>query len=777
MSYIVVIVESPAKCKIIESYLGSGYKCIASYGHLQQLKSLNDIDISNNFKPNFIPIDTKLQQINKIKQLIKPSKEVILATDDDREGEAIAWHICQLFNLSVNNTKRIIFHEVTKPAITKAINNPTTINISLVNAQLGRQILDLIVGYKISPILWKQISHTMKLSAGRCQTPALRLVYDNYIDINNSPGTKSYNTTGYFTCKNLPFVLNHNFEHEEQILEFLKDTINFTHILICDNPKESVRKSPQPFTTSTLQQTSSNELHISPKNTMLICQKLYEAGYITYMRTDSKIYSKDFVNKTIEYININYGKEYCCQNPNILTDSAISKTKSSKNKTKNDDVKAQEAHEAIRPTNINLTKIPDTLDFTTKEQKLYYLIWKNTIESCMCDAIFKTILARISAPQTYEYRYICESLIFLGWKIIDYNIKQDMVVDSTKKMAYEYLPKIISTTILYKKINCNFTLKDLKSHYSEAKLVQLLEQNGIGRPSTFSSLIEKIQERGYVKCENIKGKTITCNNFTLENDEIVTIENKKEFGNEKNKLVIQPIGILVIELLIQKYPTIFDYDYTKYMEDILDIIAKGTQEYHILCRECLEQINSINNTTHLNNSEHIKIDEHHIYMIGKHGPVIKSSLNNKTEFISVKTDIDLIKLKNREYKLEDIIQTSFNKVLGKYQNKDLTLKKGKFGLYVTWDNNKKSINDINICEDNIMLEDVIHYMNQTITNNNILREISKEVSIRTGNYGDYIFYKTNKMTKPKFIKLNNFDGDYLTCPSDKIVDWVNNNCK
>ena len=330
MSYTLVIVESPAKCQKIENYLGPGYKCIASFGHLQELRSLKDIDISNNFIPNFTAIDSKQKQINKIKQCLIHTKEVILATDDDREGEAISWHICKLFNLSTETTKRIIFHEITKPAINKAIKNPTTLNMNIVNAQFGRQILDLLVGFKISPILWEQISRTKNLSAGRCQTPALRLVYENQQDIDNSPGTKSYNTTGYFTDKNIPFILNYNYNNEESMISFLEDSTEHNHTLICDKAKDSIRKAPTPFTTSTLQQTSSNELHISPKDTMQICQKLYEGGYITYMRTDSKIYSKDFVNSTMKYIESNYGNEYINKNIEILTDSSAKINKKKK---------------------------------------------------------------------------------------------------------------------------------------------------------------------------------------------------------------------------------------------------------------------------------------------------------------------------------------------------------------------------------------------------------------------------------------------------------------
>jgi DNA topoisomerase-1 len=775
MSYTLVIVESPAKCQKIENYLGPGYKCIASFGHLQELKSLKDIDISNNFMPNFNPIESKQKQINKIKQLLTYSKEVILATDDDREGEAISWHICKLFNLSTETTKRIIFHEITKPAITKAINNPTTINMNIVNAQFGRQILDLLVGYKISPILWSQISRTKNLSAGRCQTPALRLVYENQLDIDNSPGTKSYNTIGYFTDKIIPFSLNYNYDNEEKMVLFLENTTEHNHILSCDKPKESIRKSPTPFTTSTLQQTSSNELHISPKDTMQICQKLYEGGYITYMRTDSKIYSKDFVDTTIQYITSNYGNEYITNNIEALTNSSIKTKKSNKKETDNI---AQEAHEAIRPTNITIKNLPEESDFNNREKKLYYLIWKNTLESCMADAVFKTMLARISAPQSHEYRYTSELLVFLGWKIIDYNTKKELVIDNTKKMAYEYLPKITNKTLIYKKIISKFSLKDLKSHYTEAKLVQLLEQKGIGRPSTFSSLIEKIQQRGYVKKENIKGKTIKCSDFELENDEILETETEREFGNEKNKLIIQQTGLIVIKLLIEKYSSIFNYEYTKTMEDYLDIIAKGDKKYFELCSSCLKEIDTINNTINNNNREDIKIDNNHTFMIAKHGPVIKKNNNGKTEFISIKKDINIDKLKNGNYKLEEIIEdNTLDKILGKYQNNNILLKKGKFGLYITWGENKKSINDININENDIKLEDVIDYITNSKNNTNILRDISKDISIRKGQYGHYIFYKTSNMNKPRFIKLNDFKEDYLNCDVNLIISFVKEKIK
>ena len=769
MPYKLVIVESPAKCEKIESYLGSEYKCIASFGHLQELKSLKDIDINNNFQPRFTPIQSKSKQIDYIRSKIRNAEEVILATDDDREGEAISWHICNLFNLSVTTTKRIIFHEITKPALLYSINNPTFLNMNIVNSQFGRQILDILVGYKITPILWEKISRTKKLSAGRCQTIALRLVYDRQNEINNSKGVKSYNTTGYFTDKNIPFTLNHNFEDEKQLVKFLEDSKTHSHSLLIENPKDSSRHPPLPFNTSTLQQSASNEYHFSPKITMQLCQKLYESGYITYMRTETKKYSSDFIKSATEFITNTYGINYVNSTINSI-----------KMEESNNTSQQSQPHEAIRPTNISLT--PTSIDLNKQEKQMYNLIWKNTIESCMSNALFKTLLVKISAPQKYEYSYCCESIVFLGWKLIAYNTNKNSAIDATKTMAYEYLPKITNKILPYKKIVSKLALKSIKSHYGEACLINILEEKGIGRPSTFSSLIEKIQNRGYVKLENITGQLIACKDYYLETNTISEVQEERQFGNEKNKLVIQNTGILVIELLLKLYPTLFDYEYTKNMESNLDIIAHGNKNYWELCLDCLREINSSNSSNRSKSSvksEDIIIDKNHVYMIGKYGPVIKCLTSNPATFISVKPNIDLNKLKNQEYKLEDIIEktTILNKVLGQYNGVDVILKKGKFGLYISWEKNKKSLNNINIDESKIVLEDVVKIIeNNKSSNENILREISKEISIRKGkgSYGDYIFYKTSKMSKPKFIKLNKFKEDYLTCPSINIINYINN---
>ena len=311
-----VIVESPAKCKKIEQYLGPGYKCLASYGHLRELPSLKNIDIENNFAPTYTIVDNaiKKKQIEILKKAVKNSDEVILALDGDREGEKIAYCVAQIFKLDVNKTKRITFNEITETAIQNAIKNPRTINMDIVYAQQARQILDILVGFKVSPMLWKFIS-TAKgkenaLSAGRCQTPALRLIYDNEQDIKSAEQKKVYNTTGYFTNLNLAFELSPQgkYESEDEIIDFLDGSAEFSHIYTCSKPVKTFKSPPEPFTTSRIQQTASNELHYSPKETMRVCQLLYEGGFITYMRTDSKTYSKEFIDLTKEYIRNTYLK-------------------------------------------------------------------------------------------------------------------------------------------------------------------------------------------------------------------------------------------------------------------------------------------------------------------------------------------------------------------------------------------------------------------------------------------------------------------------------------
>ena len=806
MTYILVIVESPAKCEKIEKFLGAGYKVIGSYGHITHLSNLDQIDIKNNYKPSFAIIETKQAQIEKMRKAIKGAKEVILATDDDREGEAIAWHIAQVFGLALETTKRIVFHEITERAIKHALTNPRTLNLELVYAQQARQILDLIVGFTITPLLWKYIVSNTKnaLSAGRCQTPALRLVYDNYKEIQESPGKLSFNSCGYFTSKNIQFTLNKNFDSHDTIRDFLEQSKTHKHSLTKAKERELIKNPPVPFTTSGLQQAANNGMHISPKDTMMLAQKLYEGGYITYMRTDSKVYSEDFIEQSKNYISEKYRHEYihpeihkliqnkdkCISNAGEIEEvkevesksksKTKSKTKSNKEKTESaTNNNAQEAHEAIRPTHIELENIPDNEEtFSAKHRKLYKLIWTNSLESMMAPAKYLQLVVNINAPHDSIYKYCAEENIFLGWKA---------VCGIEEEKYYTYFKNMKEDAISYKKITCKQTLKELKSHYSEAHLVQLLEQKGIGRPSTFSSLLEKIQERNYVTKQNVDGKKMEIIDYTLIDNTIVQEHGAKEFGNEKNKLVITQTGIFVIEFLIKYFNKLFDYDYTKSMEDELDNIAHGTKKYYELCDECYGFINDLIKTNNLaansnsaNGQEKIQItiDSKHTYLIGKNGPTIKYTKEDGTlGFYGVKKDIELTKLKAGHYKLDELIETKEenSKLLGSFQEQAVYLKKGKYGYFLECGELRKSLNTvkINVPIKEIKIEDALTILTERASEgNSLVRKISNDLAIRKGKYGDYIFYKTETMKKPQFLKLNEFNDDYTSCSLDFLKSWI-----
>lgn len=775
-----VIVESPAKCKKIEEYLGPGYKCVASYGHLRNIPSIKNIDIENNFKPTYSIIDEpiKKRQIEFLKKEIKNANEVILASDMDREGEMISYSLIDLFNLPLN-TKRIAFNEITEQALRSAVQNPRTIDMDLVQAQQARQILDVLVGFKVSPVLWKLIAtpkgKQKSLSAGRCQTPALKLVYDNQQDINQSVERKVYNTTGYFTNSNLPFDLTPNgkIEDEDCMINFLDESADFSHVYSCSQPSKIYKQPPEPFTTSRLQQVASNEQHYSPKETMRICQLLYEGGYITYMRTDSKVYSMDFINIASEYITNTYSKPYFNNQLLIAPDNHLDKPKKT-NKQAKKDILRQEAHEAIRPTNISLRELPGEMD--SKERRMYKLIWTNTLESCMVPASYYSVTANITAPSDMKYSYSSELLDFPGWKIVENKVSRD-------NNEYQYLQTIKRDSIIpYKKITSKVSIKGIKMHYTEAKLVQMLEEKGIGRPSTFSSLVDKIQERGYVKKEDIKGKEIVCKDLELEDGEICEIETKREFGNEKSKLVIQPLGTIVMEFLDKHFNPLFNYHYTNLMEESLDKIAKGELIWYDVCSSCNKQLDELINDVKHETKIEFQIDEHNTYMIGKYGPVIKcveeKEGKEEVSFKPIKKDIDISKLESGEYKLNDIVSTEKTHnsqfIVGQYEGKDLILRKGKFGIYVSWGENSRNLKELgNKPIENISFQEIVEILEK---GSNIIREINSSVSIRKGPKGDYLFYKNSKMKKPQFYDIKHFidetKEDYKICNLTIVKSWI-----
>jgi DNA topoisomerase-1 len=813
-SYKLVIVESPAKCSKIESFLGAGYKCVASFGHIRELDNsfINIKKIDSSFKPAFTLMESKKQQIAKLRKMISEASDVFLASDDDREGEAISWHICDTFKLSIKDTKRIVFHEITESAIKKAIVNPRRIDMNIVYAQQARQVLDMIVGYKISPLLWKKISQHKKtgLSAGRCQTPALRIVYDNQREIDTSPSKQVYTTTGYFTSKNLDFTLNHQHESAEEMSAFLEESLNHEHIYKCGEIRNVTKKSPIPFTTSGLQQMASSELRISPKDTMSACQKLYEGGYITYMRTDSVVYSEEFLEKAEKYICKTYGEKYYKSLNNTESEDIQSecrekekekpKTKAKDKKKKDTEVdeKEESAHEAIRPTDIELVEVDKEIG--NKEVRIYHLIRRNTLESCMEAAIYKGVTATVSAPKNGVvvstllsplYKYSTEQVVFPGWKIVDGYEKESP--------SFTYLQTLKSGSVLnYKKITSKVGLKNSKSHYTEATLVQLLEKNGIGRPSTFASLVEKIQEREYVLKEDVKGKTVECMDFVLEGEELLENKTKREMGNEKGKMVIQPTGTLVLEFLLKHFDKLFNYEYTKTMEDALDLVSKGEKEWYELCNDCLIDITSVLSEVEDEEDENIniKIDETHTYMIGKYGPVVKcreieidggkeiknskKTKDSAVTFKKVKPDLDIGKLKRGEYTLNEILSTetkTYTKEIGQHQGHPIYLKNGQYGFYIEWRDIRKAYKEEDA--EAITLEEAIELLSKNesalLT---IVRKVDDTTSIRTGKYGDYIFHKKKTMKTPKFYKLDDFVKDngknasYRSCDLSLLTTWI-----
>jgi len=746
-----VIVESPAKCKKIESYLGDGYKCIASFGHITNIKNgLKDIDIQNGFTPKFSLLENKSKNINVLRKQIQKSQEVILATDDDREGEAIAWHICKEFNLPLNSTKRIIFNEITKPALKHAIENPKLVDLNKVNAQQARQILDLLVGFTISPILWKHITRKKQLSAGRCQTPALRIIYDNDIDIKNKPGKIVYVTN--LKYKELDFQLNNNFEKEKEVELFLKENIDFKHVLKVKNGKQDIQKKPpNPLTTSVLQQKASNELGFSPKRTMQTAQKLYEGGHITYMRTDSSKYSENFIKDCTKFIKKKYDKKYVSQNVSKLS-----------NKTKKEkDGLSQDAHEAIRPTHIE-KEILENMD--VGQNNLYKLIRNITLESCMINAVYKNVNTSITAPNSLLYKNNQEQVVEPGWKIV----RGYKEINQYYIFLYSKLDKKL--IVNYKSIQSVAHLKDKKCHLTEARLIQILETKGIGRPSTFSNIITKIQDREYVKKMDVSGKKITTNDFTLIKKKIEKKEITKEFGNEKNKLVLQPTGKIVLEFLIKHFDSLFIYDYTKNMEDLLDEVSNGRNQKEIICSSIYSELNKLSKNINSNHREMFQIDEFHVYMIGKYGPVIKKEKDGETTFISVKKDLDVEKIKNNSYRLEEMIQQQQqHTILGTYKDNDVYLKKGKFGFYINHNGKNYSIKHIKKNPSQIKIKDIENILNGKNTNSGIILQVNDDISIRKGKFGPYIFYKKESMKKPRFLKLKKTWKQY---DKKELLDWI-----
>ena len=751
-----VIVESPSKCEKIEGYLGSQYKCIASKGHIRELKGLTSIKVKENYKPIFSISPSKSTHVEWMKKVLNqfPKSNIILASDDDREGEAIAWHICEVFALPVDKTQRIVFHEITKSAIEKAVSSPGLINMNLVKAQHARQVLDILVGFKISPLLWKYLYNNKDngLSAGRCQTPALRLVYDK--EMEKKGISQSYKTIGNFTSRDIDFVLSNNYENEENLVEFLEKSKKYEYKMSLGSPLEVTIAPPKPFSTSSLLQAASNNLNMSPKETMMHSQSLYQGGFITYMRTESIKYSQEFIERIGSLIVDRYGDKYKGNTKDITNFNNI------------------DPHEAIRVTDINV----ENLTVKDRKSSLYKLIWNNTYESCMATAIYEATQVIVTAPDKHHYRNTIEIPKFLGWKRHKEDIKENTMSQNDGKATLLYIKSLISGSgsLQYNKISSSLTFKNKHSRYSEAGLIKKLEDLGIGRPSTFATLVETITDKGYVKKKDIDNGTVRCNEYLLEKENIEKNTIEKSMGKESNKLVIQPTGILIIEFLLRYFESMFSYGYTKSMEDKLDIISNGNMdEWYTVCDECACLIKESSKPISKLTKESYKLDDIHEVVFVKYGPTIRymdEDGKHAYKKINPGLKLDLDELKSGGYTVDELTAKEEH-CIGKWEDQDVYIREGQYGRYIEYGDIKKSIASISKPTSDITMTD----LEKTIDgkpNPSILRTLNDDFSVRKGKFGPYVYYKTKQMKNPKFLNIKKFNQVYSTCATYELINWL-----
>lgn len=764
-----IIVESPSKCLKIENFLGFQYKCIASKGHLREIQKVHPA--KKDYTIDFQYVKEKIGHIQWMKSIIKQflPQHIFLGTDDDREGEAIAWHICEIFDLPVETTKRILFHEVTASALKHAVGNPTIIRMNIVKAQHARQILDRMIGFQISPVLSRLLVHdnSKYLSAGRCQTPTLRLIYDRHKEFALKKETVQYKIIGQFLQHPniLTAPLDVYIKSESEVRDFLESSKTFAHIVSLRERTTKSTVPPKPFSTSHLLQSASSLLHMSPKYTMDACQKLYQDGKITYMRTESQKYAQAFLDVTKNWIEMKFGTGFIGNLEKVAhTDK-------------------QNPHEAIRVTKLEVT-YTDYQDKRTNH--LYKLIWRRSIESCMSAYQYDSTPICIRAPIS-QYSCTMDVPIFLGWKRLGSTLEEMRETQLKLSTQVEYVKKYSEKKIPYQKIESTLFMKDLEAYYQEASIIQKLESLGIGRPSTYSMLVETIQERKYVQKQDIEGETFTGNEYILDHNGTIQMrEISKLFGASKNKMKIQELGIQAIDVLLQHFEPLFDYSYTSKMEAELDelmvnpdkSLVEICETCELMIKDCLKPMKQLMKKSY-------PIDHEHTLVFGKSGMMIKYLRENeneetsKSEYKSLKPnlEIDFQKLERGEYTLDELIELP-NDCLGTYDSESMYLKTGPYGAYVVWGTNKQSLAKYTkkLILTDITLDMVINWLKEINlkdkAKSKILREITPECSLRKGDYGHYVYYKTDAMKKPKFLNIKKCKMDLYSAEPDEILKWV-----
>ena len=664
-----VIVESPAKAKTIEKYLGKDYKVMSSFGHIRDLPKQNAIDVENGFEPTYIVSAEKKKVVADLRKYAKTVDKVWLASDEDREGEAIAWHLTEALNLKEENTERIVFHEITKGAILNAIKNPRKIDKHLVDAQQARRVLDRLVGFELSPVLWRKIK--TGLSAGRVQSVSVRLIVEKERDIVAFQSVSSYRVVADFVNNHqvvFKAELNKKFKSKEEALAFLESCKTSDFQITALEKKPAKRSPAAPFTTSTLQQEASRKLGFSVAQTMRVAQQLYESGAITYMRTDSVNLSQEALKSIREEIERAYGNEYHKQR--------VYKTKAKG---------AQEAHEAIRPT--QMINHNGNGDFN--QTRLYQLIWKRTIASQMEDAQIERTTAEITISKSPQ-KFIAKGEVIKFDGFIKAYIEGTDDEDVEEKNA---LPALTKNEMLEpKQIVATQRFSKHPARYTEASLVKKLEELGIGRPSTYAPTISTIQKRGYVEKSQLEGVVREYDRFALRDGNIKQERPTETTGADKNKMIPTDIGMVVNDYLVENFDRILDYNFTAQVESEFDKIADGQQvwnsvindfysEFHAKVEKAQETVGKVTGERELGKDP--KSGEKIIARIGRYGPMIQvgetsDDESKKPRFASIPKGKSISNITLEEA----LVLFELPKTLGEYEGKEVIVSQGRFGPYV-----------------------------------------------------------------------------------------------
>jgi DNA topoisomerase-1 len=748
-----VIVESPAKAKTIEKFLGKEYLVTSCMGHIRDLQKKDfGIDLKNNYQPKYVITNDKKKIVSQLKKLSKEAETVWLASDEDREGEAIAWHLKEVLNLDPKKIRRIVFHEITQSAIQNAIKNPRYIDENLVNAQQARRVLDRIVGFEVSPVLWKKVKPA--LSAGRVQSVAVRLIVEREREIINFKSESFFRVTAFFKVKDekgnisdLKADLSRKFSTKEEAYSFLEKCRNARFNVENVEKKPSKRSPAQPFTTSTLQQEASRKLGFSVSQTMAVAQRLYESGKITYMRTDSVNLSNLALNTAAEKIINLHGEKY-------------HKTRKYKTKSKG----AQEAHEAIRPTYIN----NESVEGTNQEKRLYELIWKRTIASQMADAKLEKTVATINISNLPE-KFIAsgEVLIFDGFLKVYMESSED---DSNNNQNGQQIipPLKINDELPLESIVATQRFSQKPPRYTEASLVKRLEDLGIGRPSTYAPTITTIQNRNYVVKEDRPGVEREYCVLQLKREKITENNKVEVYGTEKSKLFPTDVGMVVNDFLMENFDQIMDYNFTANVEKEFDDIALGDKVWNQMIDEFYKpfhgQVESVLKNSERSKGERIlgkdpKTGKQVSVKIGRYGAVAQLGETSneddkeKPQFASLRPGQHI-----ETITLEEVLKLfELPREVGEYENKKVTVNIGRFGPYVKHDNKFVSLRN----EDDpftVTLARAVELIE-------LKREKDKKAVIKTfdeepalkilnGRWGPYISFKKKNYKIPKKINPN-----------------------